>query len=133
MEYRIFGPKEYTVDVCALLNGTWSHITVDLISAFLKRASKGNNLFHPCPFAVCSLIFSTLFDRKCIISFRISFQGWLYLHDLIVDENSYSVVSFIPEGDYIYRTRLVTQYDKKEHLLIEVRNFIQFKSIGIFN
>lgn len=62
---------------------------------------------------------------------RTSFQGNIYLHDLIVDENTYSVINFVPDGDYIYRTRISTQHDHKEHMLIEVKQHIQFRATGI--
>lgn len=52
MEYRVFGPREYSVDLCAFLTGTFSHILVDLVTAHMKRVSKENNIFHPCPFSV---------------------------------------------------------------------------------
>lgn len=52
MEYRVFGPKDVTVDVCSFLNGTWTHILVELVAAYMKKASKSNNVFHSCPFSV---------------------------------------------------------------------------------
>lgn len=54
LEYRVFGPREYSVDLCAFLDGTFTHILIDLVSAFMKRASKENNIFHSCPFSVSS-------------------------------------------------------------------------------
>lgn len=52
MEYRVFGPREVTVDLCKFLNGSWTHIAVNLVATYIKSVAKSNNVFHPCPFSV---------------------------------------------------------------------------------
>lgn len=56
MEYRIFGPNEYTIDVCAFLNGTFSHIFAHWLNLYIKTVSRDNNLLHPCPFSVSEIL-----------------------------------------------------------------------------
>lgn len=60
MEYRIFGPAEYPVDVCAFMNGTFTYIFAFWLNLYIRKVSKDNNIFHPCPFSV-SVKFPLLF------------------------------------------------------------------------
>lgn len=59
------------------------------------------------------------------------FQGHLYVHDLIMDENTYSLVDILPDGDFQYKTLVYTKYQKKEHLLVEVIMGVHIKPKGI--
>lgn len=52
LEYRIFGPTNYTVDVCGSLEHTWSNIIMEIILKNLKKLSDEENVLHPCPFSV---------------------------------------------------------------------------------
>ncbi|XP_055308405.1 uncharacterized protein LOC129572465 [Sitodiplosis mosellana] len=108
MEYRVFGPKELTVEACGFLGGSWTHVVVDLVAAYMKRAAKSNNVFHPCPFS-----------------------GHFYIHDLIVDENAYNVVNFLPSGFFMFKARVFTRRNNTEHLLIETATYVDLRPVGI--
>lgn len=55
----------------------------------------------------------------------------MYVHDLVADENSYSMIDILPEGEYEYKSLVYTKRDKKEHLLIEVKTGVAIKSKGV--
>lgn len=52
LEYRVFGPKDYVVNVCSFLNGTWTHAMAQWLFDYLKKASRETNILHVCPFSV---------------------------------------------------------------------------------
>lgn len=54
------------------------------------------------------------------------------MHDLIFDENSYSIADIVPDGEYKYRALVYTKYEEKEHLLAEVNTETLIKTKGIF-
>lgn len=50
---------------------------------------------------------------------------------MIVDENAYAAVNFLPDGAYIYQTKVYTQRNNKEYLLVEVKTFVDIVPVGI--
>lgn len=59
------------------------------------------------------------------------FKGHLYVHDMVADENTYSVIELLPEGDFQYKTLVYTKHKNKEHLLVEVRTGVTIKAKGV--
>lgn len=57
LEYRVFGPKDYVVNVCSFLNGTWTHVMAQWVFDYLKKVSRETNILHPCPFSVRGIQF----------------------------------------------------------------------------
>lgn len=54
------------------------------------------------------------------------------MHGLVADENSYSAIDILPEGDYEYKTLVYTKRENKEHLLAEVRTGVLVKPKGTY-
>lgn len=63
---------------------------------------------------------------------NLQFQGHLYVHDLIMDENTYTIADLLPDGEFQSKTLVYTKYEGKEHLLVEVTMGVHIKPKGIF-
>lgn len=59
------------------------------------------------------------------------FQGHIYIHNATINENVYSILNILPDGDYFFDAFLYTNINRSECILAETKSYVEIKPKGI--
>lgn len=48
-----------------------------------------------------------------------------------MDEHAYEVVNFLPDGFFVYKSRVYTTHNNEEQFLMEVSSAVDLRPVGI--